>query len=468
MQDNDSGSDSDAKGKTKANKVKRAGKVVDEGGGGGMASAFGRRRPRGAVVLSDDDDGDGGSGNGACDHSASGGGVATNWGGGGAPAASDEPWYEACQDECEEEEAELSGKMMVFLGLLDACARAGERMLLFSQSLFLLDVLETILACRPRASSDGMRWKRGRDWLRLDGTTKQSQRMRMVDHFQDESTDACLFLISTKAGNLGINLTAATRVVLFDSSWNPSNDAQAIFRSWRFGQSRPVFVYRLLGGGTVEEKIYARQITKHGVTSGVCDDEQLARSFTQADLSDLYTFPPPPLPPTRRELDHPETRFEALEQGTDDRTLLRLLRTDAFGPWVVGITAHDSLLQADLALELTPEERALAKAAYEQELRPPPPPMPMPHVPQQMQQPDVGAHPAGQSSHPAWQALAVGTCIELHSLGLEHEGRKGYIRGVVNSSIGPVYAVDIEDGGAETRVAVQFANVRPFGNHAPP
>ena len=96
--------------------------------------------------------------------------------------------------------------------------------------------------------------------------------------------------------------------MLFDSSWNPSNDAQAIFRAWRYGQTRPVFVYRLLGAGTVEEKIYARQITKHGVTSGVCDDEQLARSFTNAELSDLWSLSNEPAQPTEDELDAPEVR----------------------------------------------------------------------------------------------------------------------------------------------------------------
>ena len=135
-------------------------------------------------------------------------------------------WHAAERPQADVEEIEASGKARVFFQLLDAAAKQGERTLLFSQSLFLLDLLEAQLADRPRPHGDGYRWKRGRDWLRLDGSTKVAQRMRMVDHFQEASSDVRLFLISTRAGNLGINLTAATRVVLFDSSMNPSNDAQ--------------------------------------------------------------------------------------------------------------------------------------------------------------------------------------------------------------------------------------------------
>ena len=154
-----------------------------------------------------------------------------------------------------------------------------------------------------------------------------------VDHFNDDESDARLFLISTRAGNLGVNLTAATRVVLFDSSWNPSNDAQAIFRAWRYGQTKPVYVYRLLGAGTVEEKIYARQITKASMTSGVCDDEQLVRTFTQAELDDLWSLSDEPAMPTERELSEPQTRFDAIDEGCVDVTLMKLLKSKETGAY---------------------------------------------------------------------------------------------------------------------------------------
>lgn len=101
-----------------------------------------------------------------------------------------------------------------------------------------------------------------------------------------------LFLISTKAGNLGINLVAASRVILFDPNWNPAQDCQAIGRTFRFGQTKPTFVYRLIGQGSMEEKMYDRQVEKLSLSSWVIDKESAQRSYSKDDVQDFFKFIP--------------------------------------------------------------------------------------------------------------------------------------------------------------------------------
>lgn len=153
--------------------------------------------------------------------------------------------------------------------------------LVFSQSLYSLDVIEHFLNYideqtqhNSAAAAFTGSWSLGQDYFRLDGSTPVEQRNSSCKHFNSPSNPrARLFLISTRAGGLGINLVAANRVIIFDVSWNPSHDIQSIFRVYRFGQNKPCYIYRFLALGTMEEKIYERQVTKQAISKRVIDEQ---------------------------------------------------------------------------------------------------------------------------------------------------------------------------------------------------
>ncbi|XP_015752926.1 PREDICTED: transcriptional regulator ATRX-like [Acropora digitifera] len=199
-------------------------------------------------------------------------------------------WYDEFVTDADEFNVELSGKLVLLMEILADAEAVQDKVLVFSQSLVTLDLIEKMLG-GGEIGGDRENWCRGCDYFRMDGSTSAAMRQRWADIFNDEDNkNARLFLISTKAGGLGINLVAANRVIVFDVSWNPSHDVQSIFRVYRFGQSKAVFVYRFIAQGTMEEKIYDRQVTKLAIAGRVVDEQQIERHFNSADLTELYSF----------------------------------------------------------------------------------------------------------------------------------------------------------------------------------
>lgn len=127
-------------------------------------------------------------------------------------------------------------------------------------------------------------WHRKHRYMRLDGSSKISARRDMVADFQSRE-DIFVFLLSTRAGGLGINLTAADTVIFYDSDWNPTVDQQAMDRAHRLGQTKQVTVYRLICKGTIEERILQRAREKSEVS------EIIVICHTCCSKHDLQCFP---------------------------------------------------------------------------------------------------------------------------------------------------------------------------------
>ena len=126
-------------------------------------------------------------------------------------------------------------------------------------------------------------------YYQLDGATPIKKRQQLVDQFNVQGTAEIVFLLSSKAGGVGLNLIGANRLILYDPDWNPANDAQAMGRVWRDGQKKKVFIYRLLTTGTIEEKIYQRQVSKQGLSANIMDaTDQSKQHFTNNDLKSLF------------------------------------------------------------------------------------------------------------------------------------------------------------------------------------
>ncbi|XP_068600128.1 ATRX chromatin remodeler, like [Brachionichthys hirsutus] len=274
-------------------------------------------------------------------------------------------WFKNLMSDGDAKILEHSGKMVLLFEILRMAGALQDKVLVFSQSLVTLDLIEDFLRASHQARDpllfNASSWIKNRDYYRLDGNTIAPLRKKWIDRFNDAAnTRGRLFLISTKAGALGINLVAANRVIIFDASWNPSYDIQSIYRVYRFGQQKQVFVYRFLAQGTMEEKIYDRQVTKQSLSYRVVDQQQIERHFTLFELTELYTFTPDLL------YDPNSTNSKKMNFVVPkDEVLARLLQTCR--EHVVSFHEHESLLDHKQEEELSEAERKDAWDEFEAE-----------------------------------------------------------------------------------------------------
>eukprot|EP00397_Hematodinium_sp_SG-2012_P000891 GEMP01000892.1.p1 GENE.GEMP01000892.1~~GEMP01000892.1.p1 ORF type:complete len:1434 (+),score=314.01 GEMP01000892.1:73-4374(+) len=180
-----------------------------------------------------------------------------------------------------EKAAALSCKLRFLSVLLPALEKGGHRCLLFSQSTKMLNLVQGCVL-RPL----------GLKFLRLDGTLHVEERNVKIAKFESPEGIQKFFCmcLSIQVGGVGLTLTSADRVVIIDPSWNPAVDMQAIDRTHRLGQTKPIVVYRLVGAGGIEDKMFRYQIFKRGVVKTLLEEENQTRYFTQKDMKDLFTY----------------------------------------------------------------------------------------------------------------------------------------------------------------------------------
>lgn len=179
-----------------------------------------------------------------------------------------------------------SGKMVLLDQLLTRLKKDGHRVLIFSQMVRMLDIMGDYLSIK------------GINFQRLDGTVPSAQRRISIDHFNAPDSNDDVFLLSTRAGGLGINLMTADTVIIFDSDWNPQADLQAMARAHRIGQKNHVMVYRLVSKDTVEEEVLERarkkMILEYAIISlGVTDGSKLtskSKEPSSGELSEILKF----------------------------------------------------------------------------------------------------------------------------------------------------------------------------------
>ena len=238
----------------------------------------------------------------------------------------------------ENADPQLSAKVSIFLTLLKYSLECKDKVLVFSSSIPTLEYLDELLT------------QQGLSFGRIDGQTKMQKRMQALEDFHHDDFD--IMLVSTRAGGVGLNIQGANRVFIFDFGFNPTWEEQAIGRAYRLGQTKPVYVYRFVAGGTFETNIYNKQLFKSSLAQRVVDKKNPQRNVRRNTRDYLY---------------EPETVYQENldeETGKDPNVLDRLL--SQHGPGEEG--KIDTMIRAIKTME-TLQVETLDEPLNEEEQR---------------------------------------------------------------------------------------------------
>ncbi|KAI7863098.1 P-loop containing nucleoside triphosphate hydrolase protein [Spinellus fusiger] len=168
-------------------------------------------------------------------------------------------------------------KMRIIIHIVTKAKEIGEKVLIVSHSLLFLDFIQSTM------------FHLGLSLLRIDGNTQQGDRQPLIDRFNQLPYEYVM-LISARAGSIGVNIVGASRIILCDLDWNPCHDEQGIGRVYRYGQTKPVFVYRLVTHATIEARLMVQSIHKRGISSQVIDNKKMTPQL-QSEMKGYYKLP---------------------------------------------------------------------------------------------------------------------------------------------------------------------------------
>jgi chromodomain-helicase-DNA-binding protein 4 len=182
-------------------------------------------------------------------------------------------------DEANDLFLEASSKIQLLVRMLPRLKADGHRVLIFSQFKLVLDILEDFLDIENHS------------YCRLDGDTPTLSRQRLIEDYNAPGSDKFCFLLTTRTGGVGINLTSADTIIIFDADWNPHMDLQAIARAYRMGQTKPVVVYKLVARKCIEERIAEiakEKLVLDRLVVGSFDDPD--KEIKQEELSGIIAY----------------------------------------------------------------------------------------------------------------------------------------------------------------------------------